>query len=79
MKIAANAFPIMPVLCLTLSVTHYAQNYAGMIVGSLYVTALCAVQASENLDCTITKSSYIYRDPPIMSGNFDHACSFIRD
>ena len=57
MNIAANTFPIMPALCLMLSVTHYAQNYAGMIGGSLYVTAPCAVQASEDLDCT--KSSYI--------------------
>ena len=30
-----TAFPIMLVLCLMLSVTHYAQNYTGMIGGSL--------------------------------------------
>ena len=57
MNIATNAFSFMLVLCLMLSVTHYAQDYAGMIDGSLYITAPCAVQASEDLDCT--KSSYI--------------------
>ena len=29
-------FPIMLALCLMLSVTHYAQNYAGIIGGSLF-------------------------------------------
>ena len=28
-------FPIMLALCLMLSMTHYAQNYAGIIGGSL--------------------------------------------
>ena len=30
-----------------LSVTHYAQNHADIIGSSLYITALCVVQASE--------------------------------
>ena len=30
-------FPIMLLLCLMLSMTHYAQNYAGIIGGSLAV------------------------------------------
>ena len=32
-------FPIMLALCLMLSVTHYAQNYAGIIGGSLHTDA----------------------------------------
>ena len=32
-------FPIMLALCLMLSVTHYAQNYAGIIGGSLVAIA----------------------------------------
>ena len=34
-KIAINAFPIMLTLCLMLSVTYYAQYYAGIIGWSL--------------------------------------------
>ena len=40
MNIAINVFyifPIMLALCLMLSMTHYAQNYAGIIGGSLTV------------------------------------------
>ena len=29
--------PIMPALCLVLAVIHYAQNYAGIIGGSLII------------------------------------------
>ena len=76
MNIAANAFPIMPALCSMLSVTHYAQNYVGIICRPLYVTAPCAVQATEDLDCTKIRA-VIYRDPPITSGYFDHTCLFI--
>ena len=35
-------YPIMPALCLMLSMTHYAQNYAGIIGGSL---AICILKA----------------------------------
>ena len=34
-NIAINEFYIMLALCLMLSVTHYAQNYAGIIGGAL--------------------------------------------
>ena len=42
MNIAFNVFyihPIMLALCLMLLLTHYAQNYAGMIGGSLLITS----------------------------------------
>ena len=32
-------YPIMLALCLLLSLTHYAQNYAGVIAGPLAITS----------------------------------------
>ena len=43
MSIAINVFYIFPIilaLCLILSLTHYAQNYAGIISGSLVAAVL---------------------------------------
>ena len=43
MSIAINVFYIFPfilALCLILSLTHYAQNYAGIIGGSLVAAVL---------------------------------------
>ena len=38
-----KSFPIMLALCLMLSVTYYAQNYAGIIGWSLLVTGSAGV------------------------------------
>ena len=35
-------FPIMLVLCLMLSMIHYADNYAGIIGGSLSMMCMCS-------------------------------------
>ena len=40
-------FPIMLTLCLMLSVTHYAQNYAGIIGGSLAPTSVAGKHRKE--------------------------------
>ena len=46
MNIVINVFYILPVilaLCLMLSVTHYAQNYAGIIGGSLGMVEMTSI------------------------------------
>ena len=42
-------FPIMLALCLMLSMTHYAQYYAGIIGGSLFETTTFYIEKSYQL------------------------------
>ena len=42
-------FPIMLVLCVMLSMTHYAQNYAGIIGGSLLKIIVISTNSSNDI------------------------------
>ena len=59
-----NLFPIMLALCLMLSVTHYAQNYAGIIGGSELIRFLSpfAMLGSSllRMSCFLTCKHYYY-------------------
>ena len=58
-NIAINAFytlPIMLALCLMVSLTHYAQNYAGIIGGSLATAVWRWLGSHMLIDIIVVKS-----------------------